>query len=91
MDNISIGTIIIWLIIGSLAGSLAGRVVTRSKKGYGFIGNLILGLVGAVVGGFIFNLLDINIGAEIVISLGDLIAAFVGAVLLIIVLGFFRR
>ena len=91
MDNISIGTIIIWLIIGALAGSLAGRVVTRSKKGYGFIGNLILGLVGAVVGGFIFNILDIDIGAEIVISLGDLIAAFVGAVLLIIVLGFFRR
>lgn len=91
MDGITFGQVLVWLIIGALAGSLAGRLVTRSKRGFGFFGNLILGLVGAVIGGFVFNLLDINIGGDITLTLGDLIAAFVGAIILLVILQIVRR
>ena len=52
----------VWLIVGLLAGSLAGFVMKRSKKGYGHFINLGLGLVGALIGGFLFDLLRIDLG-----------------------------
>lgn len=85
--DISIGQLIVWTVIGLLAGSLVGRLVKRSKKGFGWAGNLVLGMVGAVVGGLIFDIFDVRIGGDIVLTLSDFIAAFVGA---FIVLGVMR-
>ena len=56
----TISKIIVWLIIGALAGTLAGRLVTFSKQGLGFWTNLGLGMLGAVVGGGLFWLLGIQ-------------------------------
>jgi uncharacterized membrane protein YeaQ/YmgE (transglycosylase-associated protein family) len=78
----TISKIIIWLIIGALAGTLAGRLVTFSKQGLGFWTNLGLGMLGAVVGGGLFWLLGINLGlGEIKITFEELISAFVGSLL----------
>ena len=84
--SIPIGKIIVWLIIGALAGTLAGRLMTFSKRGFGLWANVGIGMVGAVVGGLIFRLLHIDLGlGEIKITFEDLISAFVGSVLCIIV------
>jgi uncharacterized membrane protein YeaQ/YmgE (transglycosylase-associated protein family) len=57
-----LGKIIVWLIIGAIAGTLASRLVTFSREGFGRWMNLGVGMLGAVVGGFLFGLLNINLG-----------------------------
>jgi len=69
----------LWLLIGLIAGWLAG--VVMKGGGYGLVGDIVVGIVGAVIGGFVFNLL--GIGAYGLI--GSIVVAFVGAVLLIAV------
>ena len=73
--------IIIFLAIGALAGWLAGQLTKGS--GFGFGGNIVIGIIGAVVGGVVFGLLDLETGGLI----GSIVAATVGAVILIFVLG----
>ena len=52
----NIGQIIVWIIIGGFAGTLAGRVVTMKKEGLGRWANLLVGMAGAVIGGAFFRL-----------------------------------
>ena len=75
------GGIIAWLVIGLLAGWLAG--VIMPGKGYGLIGDLIIGLVGAFIGGLLMNLLvpDANFGFW-----GSLVVALIGACILVAIL-----
>jgi uncharacterized membrane protein YeaQ/YmgE (transglycosylase-associated protein family) len=88
----NIGEIIVWLIVGALAGTLAGRLMTFSKRGFGFWTNMGVGMLGALVGGILFWLFHINLGfGEIKITFEDLISAFVGSVLCIIVWRLIRR
>jgi uncharacterized membrane protein YeaQ/YmgE (transglycosylase-associated protein family) len=79
-------SIIIWLIVGAIAGWLAGLIV----KGYGFglIGNIVVGIVGAVIAGWLFPLIGIRLGNEIV---GSIVSATVGAVILLVIIGLIRR
>ena len=87
-----ISKIIVWLIIGALAGTLAGRLMTFSKQGLGFWANVGFGMIGAVVGGLIFRLLHIDLGlGEIKITFEDLISAFVGSLLCIITWRLIRK
>lgn len=79
----TIGKIVVWLILGALAGSLAGSVATFSRAGYGRWVNLAFGMLGAVVGGFLFSLLNINFGVDLKITLEDVVSAFVGSLLCI--------
>ena len=72
----------VWFIlIGLAAGFLAGTFV--KGRGFGLVGNLIIGVLGAVLGGFLFGLLGIATTS----LLGALICAFVGAVVLLLLLG----
>jgi uncharacterized membrane protein YeaQ/YmgE (transglycosylase-associated protein family) len=88
----TIGKIIVWLIIGALAGTLAGRLVTFKKEGFGLWTNVGLGMLGAVVGGFLFGLLNIDLGlGELKITFEDLISAFVGSLLCIIAWWLIRK
>jgi uncharacterized membrane protein YeaQ/YmgE (transglycosylase-associated protein family) len=73
--------IIAWVIIGIVAGWLAGQLMKGS--GYGLIGDLVLGLVGAIVGGWLFGI--VASPAEPVGFFGSIIVATVGAVALIFV------
>ncbi len=87
--DMSVGQLVTWGIIGLLAGSLAGLLVKRKREGFGWLTNLIFGLIGAFVGGTIFDRLDINLGLDkITIDLNQIVAAFVGALLVIIVASF---
>lgn len=80
----TIGKIVVWLILGALAGSLAGSVATFSRTGYGRWINLGFGMLGAVVGGFLFSLLNINFGLDdLKITLEDVVSAFLGSLLCI--------
>ena len=92
IPSMTISKIIVWLIIGALAGTLAGRLVTFSKQGLGFWTNLGLGMLGAVVGGGLFWLLGIDLGlGEIKITFEDLISAFVGSLLCVVAWWLIRK
>lgn len=76
--------IVVWLIVGALAGALVGMVVTRKREGFGHWANLGIGLVGAMIGGFIFDLFNISLGLDtLAVSVEDLLAAFIGAMILL--------
>jgi uncharacterized membrane protein YeaQ/YmgE (transglycosylase-associated protein family) len=77
---------LIWfLLIGLIAGWLAGKVVRGG--GYGVIGDMVVGVIGALIGGWLFGQLGIAAGG----LLGAIITAFVGAVILILLLRLIRR
>jgi uncharacterized membrane protein YeaQ/YmgE (transglycosylase-associated protein family) len=78
--------IIVWIIIGAIAGFLAGKVVRGA--GYGLIGDIIVGIIGAVIAGYLFPYLNIHIATGII---GSIIDAFIGAVILLIILRLVRR
>jgi uncharacterized membrane protein YeaQ/YmgE (transglycosylase-associated protein family) len=69
--------IVSWIIVGLIAGWLAGFVM---KGGYGLIGDLILGVVGAVLGGWLAS--NFGFGAVTGINVESIIIAFVGAVII---------
>jgi len=76
---------IIFIIIGAVAGWLAGTLMKGG--GYGFIVNAILGIIGGVFGGWIFGVLGISVGGDF----GSFITAVVGAVLIIFIAGLFKK
>jgi uncharacterized membrane protein YeaQ/YmgE (transglycosylase-associated protein family) len=79
-------TSLIWfLLIGLIAGWLAGQVMKGG--GFGVIGDMIVGVIGAFLGGWLFGMLGISAGGLI----GSLITAFVGAVILIFLLRMIKR
>ncbi|WP_172965339.1 GlsB/YeaQ/YmgE family stress response membrane protein [Candidatus Thiodictyon syntrophicum] len=82
MDLISLA---IFLAIGAVAGWLAGVILKGG--GFGLLVNIVIGILGAVVGGFAFGLLGISAGG----ILGSIITATVGAVLLLVIVGLLKK
>jgi uncharacterized membrane protein YeaQ/YmgE (transglycosylase-associated protein family) len=83
---------IVWIIIGLLGGSLAGRIIKRERKGFGVLRNLGLGLVGALVGGLLFRLLGLFPELDkVTVSLRDVVAAVVGSLLVLAALWLVQR
>jgi uncharacterized membrane protein YeaQ/YmgE (transglycosylase-associated protein family) len=78
--------IIAWLIIGAIAGWLAGVLVKGG--GFGLIVDIIVGIVGAFIGGWLAGLLGIHIGSGIISSI---ITAIIGAVILLFIIRLFKR
>ncbi len=79
--------LIIWLIVGGVAGWLAGMVVKGA--GYGLIGDIIVGIVGALIAGWLLPQIGIVIGGGGIIA--AIINAFIGAVILLIILRLIKR
>ena len=79
-------SIIIWLIVGAIAGWLAGVLV--SGGGFGLIGDIIVGIVGAVIAGYLLPALGISLGAGIIAAIVD---ALIGAVILLLIIKVVRR
>ena len=75
------GGILAWLVVGLIAGFLAGRVMSGS--GYGIVGDIVVGIIGAFLGGLVSNLLipDASFGFW-----GSIVVAFIGACILIAIL-----
>ncbi len=82
MDIVSLA---IFLGIGALAGFLAGKIM--KGKGFGILSNIIIGIVGAVIGGYVFGMLGISAGGMI----GSLVTATAGAVILLFVVRLFKK
>ena len=90
--EVTVIELVVWLVVGMLAGSLTGLVVKRRKEGFGKFTNLGVGLAGALIGGFIFDLLRIDLGlANISISVEDIVSAFIGSLLFLAVFYYARR
>jgi uncharacterized membrane protein YeaQ/YmgE (transglycosylase-associated protein family) len=75
------GGLIAWLVVGLIAGWLAGQFMKGG--GYGLVGDIIVGIIGAFVGGFVFSLLLPGRSAGLI---GSIVVAFIGAVILIALL-----
>jgi uncharacterized membrane protein YeaQ/YmgE (transglycosylase-associated protein family) len=82
----SIETLLLWIAVGLVAGWLASAVV---GGGYGVIGDIVVGVVGAFLGGFIFRAL--HVGVPFRGLPGTIFVAFVGAIVLLVVLRLIRR
>jgi uncharacterized membrane protein YeaQ/YmgE (transglycosylase-associated protein family) len=78
--------LVLWIIIGGIAGLLADAAVRGIKVGLG--GAISVGILGAIIGGWLFTQLGINLGAGL---LGEILVAFIGAVLLLLLLRALRR
>jgi uncharacterized membrane protein YeaQ/YmgE (transglycosylase-associated protein family) len=78
--------LLILLLIGAVAGFLAGTIV--KGYGYGLVGNIVVGIVGAVIGGWLLPRIGLYTGGDII---GQIIAATLGAIALLVVLGLVRR
>ena len=77
--------VLIWIIVGLIAGWLTGLVV--KGRGFGVLGDVIIGLLGGVLGGYIFGL----VGVAPTSVLGQIVVSFVGGVLLVAIVRLLRR
>jgi uncharacterized membrane protein YeaQ/YmgE (transglycosylase-associated protein family) len=85
--EISMG-ILSWMVVGLIAGWLAGQVMRGG--GYGLIGDIVIGIVGGLLGGWIASTL-LHIGAGVNgINLESILVAFVGAVVLLVLVRVLR-
>ena len=78
---------LLWfIVVGLVAGWLAGQFMRGG--GYGLVGNIIVGVLGVVVGGFLFKSLGASMGGGL---LGSIIVATIGAVVMLLVVRLFSR
>ncbi|HEV2532339.1 GlsB/YeaQ/YmgE family stress response membrane protein [Phenylobacterium sp.] len=78
--------LIAWLIIGAVAGWLAGTFVKGG--GFGLIGDIVVGVIGAFIGGWLAGVLHIHLGSGWISSI---LTAAAGAILLLVILRAVRR
>ena len=84
---LDVQSLIVWLVIGAIAGWLAGQIMTGG--GLGLIGNIVLGIVGAVVAGWLLpTFFAFEPGGAVV---GAFINALIGAIIVLFVLGLLKR
>ena len=77
--------LLIFLAIGAVAGWVAGMLL--KGRSYGLVGNIIVGVIGAILGGYMFDWLDISTGG----IAGSIVTATVGAIALVLIVGFLRK
>ncbi|MEM4986183.1 GlsB/YeaQ/YmgE family stress response membrane protein [Collimonas sp. H4R21] len=78
--------LIVWLIVGAIAGWLAG--VVMKGGGFGVLVDIIVGIVGGFIGGWLAGVLGIHIGSGII---GSIITATAGAIILLFILRLIKR
>ena len=78
--------LILFLIIGAIAGWIAGKLLRGG--GFGLIGNLVVGIVGAVIGGHLFSYLGVSAGGGLI---GSLVTAVIGALVLLFIIGLIKK
>lgn len=82
----SLEIVLIWVLVGAIAGWLAGLVVRGF--GFGLLGNIIIGILGAILGGWLLGMAGVSFGAGI---LGAIVTAFIGAVVLLLLVRVIKR
>jgi len=81
--NLDPGTILLWAFIGLVAGFLASKVVTG--RGKGILGDIVVGIIGAIGGGFLAQILNISFSIPGHTTITAIVIAFVGAVILLVI------
>jgi uncharacterized membrane protein YeaQ/YmgE (transglycosylase-associated protein family) len=84
--SIDTHSLIIWLVVGAVAGWLAGTLVKGG--GFGLIGDIVVGIIGAFIGGWLAGVMHVHVGTGII---AEIIVATVGAAVLILILRLVRR
>lgn len=79
--------IILWIVIGGLAGWIASMIMGRDAS-MGAIANIVVGIVGAIIGGFVVGLFGIDVATFSVVGL---LVAILGAVILLAIIGALQR
>jgi uncharacterized membrane protein YeaQ/YmgE (transglycosylase-associated protein family) len=92
--TIDISQLITWIVIGAIAGWLATLVLRNHR--WSTMASIGLGLIGAIVGGILFSLFHIQMPAaleavKLTISLADIIIAFIGAIVILLLASVFYR
>lgn len=82
----TIEQLVVWIVIGGIAGVFADAVIKGIRLD--LVGRVVVGILGAFLGGWVFDALSISIGSGFI---SDVITAFVGAALLLVVLRSMRR
>jgi uncharacterized membrane protein YeaQ/YmgE (transglycosylase-associated protein family) len=85
--SLSIDVVIVWILVGLVAGSLAGRVALG--RDLGLLGDLVAGVLGAFLGGVLAQIFKIHVSIAGSTIVSEIAVAFVGAVLLLFVLRLF--
>jgi uncharacterized membrane protein YeaQ/YmgE (transglycosylase-associated protein family) len=78
--------LLIFLLVGLIAGWLASQLVRGG--GFGLVGDLVVGVIGAFIAGYLFPALNISLGGGV---LGAIISAAIGAIILLVILRAFKR
>ena len=81
-----IESIIVWLIVGAIAGWLAGLIVEGA--GFGLIGNIVIGIVGSVVAGWGLPQLGVSLGSGVIAAI---INSAIGGIIVLVILSLIRR
>ena len=76
---------LLFLVIGAIAGWLAGQFM-KGRNAFGLLGDIVVGIIGAFVGGYLFRAVGVEIGGGFI---GSIIVAFVGAIALLFVVRLF--
>jgi len=79
-------SIIAWIVLGAIAGYLAGFLV-KGDEGLGIIGHIVLGIVGALVGGFLAGVLFRTNPIDGPLDISSIVVATIGAVITVLVVG----
>jgi uncharacterized membrane protein YeaQ/YmgE (transglycosylase-associated protein family) len=85
-EDVMVESVIAWLIVGAIAGWIAGKVVRGG--GFGLLGNVVVGIIGAVVAGWILPQLGIALGFGVVRAI---INAAIGAIIVLVIISLVRR
>jgi uncharacterized membrane protein YeaQ/YmgE (transglycosylase-associated protein family) len=85
-----IGNLIVWIIVGAIAGWLAS-IVMKTNASQGLLTDIIVGIVGGLIGGFVLRALDVSSQGVTGINITSIIVAFIGAVILLAILRVVRR
>ena len=81
--------LIVWILVGAIAGWLASMVMKTNAQ-QGFLEDVIVGIIGAFIGGFVLNALGVGSGVS-GLNIASILTAFVGAVILLGLLRLIRR
>jgi len=84
--DMQLQTLLIWLVVGAIAGLLAGMVVKGG--GFGLLGDIVVGILGAFFGGWLLPRLGVHLGVGVV---SIIVSATIGAVVLLLALRLIRR
>jgi uncharacterized membrane protein YeaQ/YmgE (transglycosylase-associated protein family) len=85
-NSMGIESIIVWLIVGAIAGWLAGLIVKGG--GFGLLGNIVIGIIGAVVAGWLLPTLGVHLGTGII---GAIIDSVIGGVVVLVIISLVKR